>query len=242
MNVPSEPVIGICAVRERARWSFWDQEAHLVADTYVASVQRAGSIAVLLPVDRRAPLELLERIDGLLLIGGADIDPAVYGARREPATESTYRERDEFEIALLNGALELELPVLGICRGMQILNVALGGTLEQSLVAEDGSNPHRRVIGSFEGTEHVVTLEAGSLAARAAGEERHVARCHHHQAIGELGEGLHVSGRAADGVVEAIEMPDRRWVLGVQWHPEADERSRLFSALHDAASRYALVD
>jgi putative glutamine amidotransferase len=239
--VPSEPVIGICAARERAHWSFWEQEAHLAADSYVASVQRTGAVAVLLPVDRRAPLALLDRIDGLLLIGGADIDPAIYGAAREPATESTYRDRDQFEIALLHGALDRELPVLGVCRGMQILNVAQGGTLDQNLVADDGSNPHRRVIGSFEGTEHAVALEPGSLALRSAGEELHVARCHHHQAVRELGEGLRISGRAADGVVEAIESSDGRWALGVQWHPEADERSRLFSALYEAASRYALV-
>lgn len=231
----SRSVIGICAVRERARWSFWDQEAHLVADSYVRSVQRSGAIAVLLPVDARHPLELLDRIDALLLIGGADLDPASYGARREPATEATYAGRDEFEIALLRGALERELPLLGICRGMQILNVALGGTLEQNLVSADGSNPHRKVIGTFEGTEHTVLLDPGSLAARAAGEELHVARCHHHQAVRELGEGLVVSGRAADGVIEAIETADGRWVLGVQWHPEADDRSRLFQSLSEAA-------
>lgn len=240
--MPSEPVIGICAVRERARWAFWDQEAHLAADTYVGSVQRTGAIAVLLPVDARAPLELLERIDALLLIGGADLDPAVYRAEREPATEATYRERDEFEIALLRGAMARGLPVLGICRGMQILNVALGGTLEQDLVSPDGSHPHRRAVGSFEGTDHVVRLTPGSLAAASAGEELTVARCHHHQAIGVLGEGLVVSGRADDGVIEALETADGGWTLGVQWHPEADERSRLFLALHDAASRYAVVD
>jgi putative glutamine amidotransferase len=240
--VPSEPVIGICAVRERARWSFWDQVAHLVADSYVASVQRAGGVAVLLPVDVRAPAELLERIDGLLLIGGADIDPGVYGTPREPVTEATYRERDEFEIALLHGAIERRLPVLGICRGMQLMNVALGGTLEQDLVSPDGSHPHRRAVGTFEGTDHFVKLEPGTLTSAAAGEESTLARCHHHQAVGRLGEGLIVSGRSDDGVIEAIEAEDGRWLIGVQWHPEADERSRLFSALHEAASRYAVVD
>ena len=239
--MPSEPVIGICAVRERARWAFWDQAAHLVADSYVSSVQRTGAIAVLLPVDVRAPVELLERIDALLLIGGADVDPAVYGEPCHPATEATYRERDEFEIELLLRGLSRELPVLGVCRGMQILNVALGGTLEQSLIAEDGNHPHRRTLGSFEGTDHTVQLEPGSLAAEAAGEELHVARCHHHQGVRRLGEGLVVTGRAADGVIEAIETSSGGWTLGVQWHPEADERSRLFHALHDAASRYALV-
>jgi putative glutamine amidotransferase len=237
MNEPSEPVIGICAIRERARWGVWDQEAHLVADSYVASVQRSGAIAVLLPVDVRAPLQLLERIDGLVLIGGADIDPASYGAPREAETEATYPERDAFEIALLHGALEVGLPVLAICRGMQLLNVAFGGTLEQHILAEDGSNPHRKALGSFVGTEHEVQLEPGSLAERAAGESTHIARCHHHQAVRDLGQGLRVSARAADGLPEAIETTDGSWALGVQWHPEADERSRLFSALRDAARR-----
>jgi gamma-glutamyl-gamma-aminobutyrate hydrolase PuuD len=125
---------------------------------------------------------------------------------------------------------------------MQVLNVVMGGTLVQNLVAKDGSNPHRRVKGTFEGTEHTVTLDPGSLAERASGEVRTVARCHHHQAIGELGTGLRVTGRAADGVIEAIEMTDGQWVLGVQWHPETDEKSRLFRALRDAAQQYALVD
>jgi putative glutamine amidotransferase len=235
-HVQPNPVIGICAVRERARWSFWDQTAHLVADTYVSSVQRTGAMAVLLPVDGRAPLGVLDRIDGLLVIGGADIDPSVYGAELDPLTESTYPDRDAFEIALLNGAIERGMPVLGICRGMQALNVALGGTLVQHIPEVDGSNPHRRSLGSFEGTEHIVELEPGSLAARAAGEEVHTARCHHHQAIDRLGDGLVVTGRARqDGLTEAIEVSNGAWVLGVQWHPEADERSRLFAALTDAA-------
>ena len=231
----SRPVIGLCAVREQARWSFWDQDAHLVADSYVAPLQRAGGVAVLLAVDSRAPLELLDRIDGLLLIGGADIDPASYGAARDPATEATYPDRDGFEITLLRGALERELPVLGICRGMQLLNVALGGTLEQDVVAADGSHPHRRVRGTFDGNDHTVRLEAGSLAARSVGEELHLAHCHHHQAVLAVGDGLVVSGRAEDDVIEAIELADGRWGLGVQWHPEANDTSRLFAALCDAA-------
>lgn len=238
----SEPVIGICAVRERARWAFWDQEAHLVADTYVGYVQQAGAFAVLLAVDPRAPLELLDRIDALLLIGGADVDPSMYGAERAPATETTYPDRDAFEIAMLRGAIGRGLPVLAICRGMQILNVALGGTLVQDLVAADGSHPHRRVIGTFEGTDHLVRLTPWSLAARAAGEEITVAHCHHHQAVDRIGEGLVVSGQADDGVVEAIEAADGSWTLGVQWHPEVHERSRLFEALREAASRHAVVD
>jgi putative glutamine amidotransferase len=239
--VPSEPVIGICAVHERARWGFWDQEAHLVADSYVASVQRTGAIAVLLPVDTRAPFELLERIDALLLIGGSDIDPALYGAEPGLGTEETYPARDKFEIGLLREALGRGLPVLGICRGMQVLNVALGGTLKQDLVAPDGSHPHRKSVGSFKGSEHAVSLAPGSLAARAAGEEVTLAHCHHHQVIARLGEGLVVSARADDGVIEAIEATVG-WTLGVQWHPEATERSRLFGALTEAASRFPRVE
>ncbi len=236
MEPNGSPVIGICAVRERARWSFWDETAHLVSDSYVSAVQRTGAIAVLLPVDALAPLTLLDRIDALLVIGGADIDPASYGAELDSRTESTYPERDAFEIALLRAAIEREQPVLGICRGMQALNVALGGTLLQHIPEVGGSNPHRRVVGTFEGTDHIVLLEAGSLAAAAAGEEVHTARCHHHQAVDDLGEGLVVTGRAQqDGMTEAIELADGRWVLGVQWHPEADERSRLFTALTEAA-------
>jgi putative glutamine amidotransferase len=236
MERNGSPVIGICAVRERARWAFWDQIAHLVAETYVASVQRTGAIAVLLPVDDRAPLELLDRIDALLLIGGADLDPATYGAAHDPLTESTYPDRDAFEIALLRGAIDRGMPVLGICRGMQVLNVALGGTLVQHIPEVNGVAPHRRVVGSFDGTDHTVELEPGSLAAAAAGEELHTARCHHHQAVDKLGDGLVVTGRAQqDGMIEAIELNNGAWVLGVQWHPEADERSRLFAALTDAA-------
>jgi putative glutamine amidotransferase len=236
------PVIGISVVRERARWAFWDQAAHLVADSYVAPLQRAGGLAVLLALDPRAPLELLERVDGLMLIGGADIDPAVYGAARDPATESVYPDRDRFEIAMLRGAIARGLPVLGICRGLQILNVALGGTLVQDLVAADGSHPHRRVRGTFEGNDHTVRLAPGSLAARAVGAQVHVAHCHHHQAVRSLGEGLAATGRAEDEVIEAIELADGRWALGVQWHPEADDKSRLFAALCDAARAYTSGD
>jgi putative glutamine amidotransferase len=230
------PVIVICAVRERARWSFWDQTAQLVADSYVSAVQRTGAVALILPVDVRAPMVLLDKIDGLLVIGGADLDPSSYGAERDPLTESTYPERDEFELTLIRGAIERGIPVLGICRGMQALNVALGGTLVQHIPDVDGSGPHRRIVGTFDGNEQTVSLDPGSLAAAAVGEDEHVGRCHHHQAVDRLGEGLVVTGRTeADGMIEAIESADGHWLLGVQWHPEADERSRLFNALTDAA-------
>ena len=239
MELAGEIAIGICAVRERARWAFWDQTAHLVADTYVAAVQAEGAHALLLPVDGRRPEALLDRVDGLMVIGGADLDPELYGAARSEHTEKTYRERDEFELALTRAALRRGLPFLGICRGMQLLNVALGGTLNQHLVGEDGVPSHRRVIGTFDGTEHEIDLQPGSLAEAALGEPVHEVRCHHHQTIDRLGEGLLVSGRARDGVAEAIEPAGGGgWALGVQWHPEAGERRELFHAFCRAAAEW----
>jgi putative glutamine amidotransferase len=233
------PVIGICAVRERARWAFWDQTAHLVADTYVDAIQSTGALAVLLPVEPRAPERLLDRIDGLLLIGGADLDPRSYGEKPESDVEATYRARDDFEIALTRAAVERGMPYLGICRGMQVLNVALGGNLNQHLVLDDGTTPHRRIVGTFDGNEQTIRLEPGSLAARALEEEVHEGRCHHHQAVDRLGDGLVVTGRADDGVPEAIELSGGGWVLGVQWHPEAAEKRELFRAFVAAARDWA---
>lgn len=234
------PIIGICAVKERARWAFWDQTAHLAADTYVSALQDTGALAVLLPVATGPPEALLDRLDGLMLIGGADLDPAIYGQERSEATENTYPDRDEFELALTRAAVDKGLPYLGICRGMQLLNVAFGGTINQNLVSDDGTNPHRRIVGTFVGTEHDIDLDPGSLVARAAGEEVHEARCHHHQAIDRLGSGLLVTARARDGVPEAIELSDDgRWVLGVQWHPEAGDKRQLFNAFAEAAAQWA---
>lgn len=240
MSAPSDerlPLIGVCAVRERARWSYWDKTAHLVPDSYVGAVQGAGGIPLILPVDERSPARIAGAIDGLLLIGGADVDPSTYGAERDATTENTYPERDAFEVAMVHEALALDLPVLAICRGMQILNVALGGTLRQDLAGPDGTNIHRRRVGSFDDAENHIQLEEGSLAARAAGEGLHVAHCHHHQALDRIGEGLKVTGRAVeDGLVEAVEAADGRWVLGVQWHPEARDESAILAAFVSAAA------
>jgi putative glutamine amidotransferase len=243
MSAPSDaPVIGICPVREQARWSFWDQPAHLVADSYVGGVRRAGGLPVLLPVDPRAPARAVEAIDGLLLIGGADVDPASYGAKPQRGLETTHRDRDDFEIGSVRHALAANLPVLAICRGMQILNVALGGTLLQDLTDENGETIHRRRKGTFAEAENHVELEEGSLAARSAGEGVHVAHCHHHQAIDGLGQGLNVTGRALeDGLPEAIETTDGRWVLGVQWHPEARDESAVLTAFVAAAREVAVT-
>jgi putative glutamine amidotransferase len=233
------PVIGICAALERAQWSVWNQPAALVPIGYASAVQRAGGLALALVPDEqvvREPGEVLELLDGLMLAGGADIDPASYGEQAHPRTHDTVPERDAFEIALTGAAIEADMPVLGICRGMQLINVALGGTLVQHLPDLVGHGDHRRVLGSFDGAEHDVMLIEGSLAASAAGELAHVTKSHHHQGVDRLGEGLVVSGISdLDELPDAIELPGRRFVLGVQWHPEADPESPVVSALVQAA-------
>ncbi len=233
------PVIGICAAPERASWGVWEQQAVLLASSYVEAVQRAGGLVLMLPPDERLsgdPDEVLELVDGLMLAGGADIDPAAYEQDAHPETADMVRERDAFEIALARAAIERDLPVLGICRGMQLINVARGGTLEQHLPDRLGHQEHRRVLGSFEGAEHDVILAEGSLAARAAGEAAHSTKSHHHQGVERLGEGFIVSGVSAlDDLPEAIELGEKRFVLGVQWHPEADPSSTVIASFVDAA-------
>jgi putative glutamine amidotransferase len=233
-------VIGICTALEKARWGVWDQPAALLPVNYLQAIQRAGALALMLAPDDQvteSPEQALDLIDGLVLAGGADIDPGSYGETPHPRTIDTVPERDRFEIALVRGAIERDMPVLGICRGMQLINVALGGTLLQHLPDEVGHEEHRRVPGSFDGAEHDVTLAEGSLAALATGEQKHVTRSHHHQGVDCLGAGLVVSGGSDyDDVPEAIELHDRRFVLGVQWHPEADDTSGVIGALVQAAS------
>lgn len=239
------PVIGICAALERARWSVWDQQAALLPANYIAAVHAAGGLAVVLPPDpqvTRDPAELLRLLDGLMLAGGADIDPASYGEPRHPETVDTVPRRDAFEIALVRSAIAREMPVLGICRGMQLINVARGGTLQQHLPERFGHHQHRRVVGSFDGADHDVQLRQGTLARRVAGEEVHATKSHHHQGVARLGDGLLVSGVSAfDDLPEAIELPGARFVLGVQWHPEADPASPVIAAFVAAAGEPAGV-
>lgn len=219
----------------------WEQEAVLLSRSYVEAVQSAGALALMLAPDERLvedPDEVLDLVDGLMLAGGADIDPGAYGAERHPQTIETVPERDRFEIALVRAAIERDMPVLGICRGMQLINVAYGGTLLQHLPERFGHHEHLRVAGTFDGADHDVDLVEGSLAARAAGETHHATKSHHHQGVDRLGEGLSITGSSAmDGLPEAIEMPERRFVLGVQWHPEADAASQVVGALVKEAER-----
>jgi len=233
----SECAIGICAAVERVRRDPWDEVVTMVQRTYPDAVQRAGALALVLPPDEAAvdsPDLLLDRIDGLLLAGGADVDPESYGADRQPETGVTWLERDRFELALTRRAIERRIPVLGACRGMQILNIALGGTLHQDLPGIVGTDVHRHTPGVF--GDHEVRLEPGSLAARAVGEDRTLVKSHHHQGLADLGDGLIATGWSTDDdLVEAVELRGEPYVLGVLWHPEQDEASRVIASLVEAA-------
>ena len=233
----------MCAALEPARWSVWDQPAVLLSRSYVDAVQRAGGLAVLLAPDPQLvqqPAQALELIDGLLLAGGADIDPASYGQPAHAETRDSVPERDAFEIALTRAAIELDLPVLGICRGMQLINVALGGTLTQHLPEHLGHQEHRRVLGSFDGSDHDVDVADGTLAMRVIANTPHATKSHHHQGIDRIGEGLRISATSPfDGLIEAVELPQRAFVLGVQWHPEADAMSPVVGGLIEAAGAHA---
>lgn len=233
----SRPVIGLCTALEQTRWASWDVPAAVLPFNYVEAVQRAEGLPILLPPDAYVtgdPDAVLDLVDGLVLAGGTDVDPRAYGAERHPSVTHTTPERDDFEIALAERAIERDIPFLGVCRGMQILNVARGGTLLQHLPDAIGHGNHLRTPGSFADAGHDVVLTPASVAARAAGEERHRVLSHHHQAIDRLGDGLTVTGWATDDdLPEAIEDPSVRFALGVQWHPEADETSRLIAALVD---------
>jgi putative glutamine amidotransferase len=231
----SRPTIGVTAATERVSYGVWEEIPAIISPArYVEAVQRAGARPVLLaldPDDAEDPAGVLDLLDALVVTGGAgDLDPALYGDERHPETGPVQEERDAYELALVRGALEREMPILGICRGMQILNVAYGGTIEQHLPDVLGHEEHRHTPGTF--ADHEVRLDPDSLAARAAGADRTPVKSHHHQGIKDVGSGLAATGWAAeDDAVEALEDPSCSFVLGVLWHPEEDEESQLIKAL-----------
>lgn len=207
--------------------------------SYVHAVQRAGARAVLLvpdEADAADPEAVFELVDAVVLAGGAgDVHPARFGEDVHPATRPDDPLRDAYELALARHARRTRAPLLGICRGMQVVNVAHGGRLVQHLPDALGHDRHRRLPAGF--ADHEVRLEPGSLAARATGAERETVRSHHHQGVAAVGDGLRATAWAdEDGTVEAIEGTDGGFLLGVLWHPEEDERSRVVAALVDAAA------
>jgi putative glutamine amidotransferase len=235
----ARPLIGVCAAIEPASFGVWKEvPATLLPLSYSRAIHGAGGMMAMLPPDRRAsedPNELLDRIDALVLGGGADIDPEDQGVEAHPETVGTNPDRDRFEVALALGALERGMPVLGVCRGMQVLNVACGGTLDQHIPERLGHNIHRPVPGSW--AEHEVRIEPGSLAASAAGTDSLTVKSHHHQGIDRLADNLTASAWATDDEsVEAIESGDGGFVLGVLWHPEEDAEDRVIPSLVERAA------
>ncbi|MGB3326366.1 MULTISPECIES: gamma-glutamyl-gamma-aminobutyrate hydrolase family protein [Mycolicibacterium] len=236
----TRPVIGLTTYLQQAQTGVWDVQASFLPQIYFEGVTRAGGIAVLLPpqpVNGDIADRVLERIDGLVITGGPDVDPARYGQQPHPTTNAPAVERDAWEFALLESALRRGVPVFGVCRGAQVLNAALGGTLHQHLPDVIGSTHHQKGNAVF-GTSSIRTVPNTRLAALIG--ETSDAQCYHHQAIDLLGEGLVVSARDADGVIEAVELPGEAFVLGVQWHPEETlDDLRLFAAVVEAARTYA---
>jgi gamma-glutamyl-gamma-aminobutyrate hydrolase PuuD len=228
------PVVGITTYLTRATFGAWDLDAALVPAAYVRAIVGAGGVPLLVPPGAAAE-ETLEAVDGLVFSGGSDLDPELYGEAAHTATVGVVRERDDFELELMRAALARDLPLLAICRGSQVLNVALGGGLEQHVPDRVAADTHKETPGVF--AEHDVEVLDGTKLAAIVGGHSDV-KSHHHQGYGELGVGLREAARAADGTVEALEDPNRRFTLGVLWHPEEGKDLALFEALVAEAAEY----
>jgi putative glutamine amidotransferase len=229
------PIVGITSYAEDARWGVWDAPAALIPLAYVRAIEAAGGRALLVPPVAEDIEDTLDVLDGLLLSGGADLDPASYGAEAPPETSNVRPDRDHAELALLEGALARDMPVLAVCRGSQVLNVALGGDLVQHLPEVVGHDGHKHTPGVF--SDHGVEILPDTRLHDVVGGHAPV-KSHHHQGYGRLGEGLKEAARADDGTVEAIEDPARRFTLGVLWHPEEGKDAALFRTLVEEARRY----
>ncbi|MGA3214189.1 MAG: gamma-glutamyl-gamma-aminobutyrate hydrolase family protein [Acidimicrobiales bacterium] len=231
------PVIGVTAYDEQASWGHWKTKASLVPSDYLRSLVDAGASPLILPVQHEAGATLdtlLQRLDGLVLTGGPDVDPARYGAEAHPRSQAPRPERDESELALIEAAERCGLPLLAICRGMQLVNVARGGTLVQHLPEVLGHEEHNPTPGTF--STHMVRVAPGSSLRKALGWDARDVPTHHHQGIDRLADGLSAVAWADDGTVEAIEDPKKPFCIGVQWHPEADDNGAVFHALVRAAA------
>jgi putative glutamine amidotransferase len=231
----SRPVIGITTSLTRARWSYWDQEAALVPAAYVQAIEQVGGRPLLIPPSEQGIEETLDAVHGLVFSGGSDLDPDLYEQQAHEETFGIVPERDRAELALLEAALARDLPVLAVCRGSQVLNVARGGDLVQHLPDVVGDDKHKHTPGTF--GDHGVTLEPGTRLAELLGDRAPV-KSHHHQGFGRLGEGLRVAAHAEDGTIEAVEASSQRFAFGVLWHPEAGEDRKLFQELVAAAAEY----
>ena len=234
------PVIGITGRRFGAGRTFELEDAVAIQSDYCDAVERAGGLAATLApreLDVASANDTIAALHGLVLTGGADVAPHRYGQEPHETVYGVSDLQDSFELALLDAALEAGAPVLAICRGLQLVNVAFGGELDQHITGRDGLLAHGVPNGGG-GSDMAIQVSPDSLLFGAIGSEAVTGRCHHHQAVARIGDGLHVSARADDGVVEGLEMQDRSraWLLAVQWHPEESAASdplnqRLFDAL-----------
>ena len=235
MSSAGRPVVGITTYLVPAQFGAWELESALVPADYVRAVERAGGRPLLVPPSDEAVEETLDALDGVIFSGGSDLDPQLYGQAAHPETKGIVPDRDRAELALLQAALARDMPVLAVCRGSQVLNVALGGDLVQHLPEVVGDEKHKHTPGKY--ADHDVTVEPETRLRTLLGDRAPV-KSHHHQGFGRLGEGLREAARAEDGTPEALEDPSRRFALGVLWHPEAGEDQRLFRALVEEARRY----
>jgi putative glutamine amidotransferase len=229
------PLIGITSYAEEIRWGVWTEEAALVPLAYVRAVEHAGGRPLVVPPSEDGLEETLDALDGVIFSGGGDLDPDLYGAEPHEETDMPRTERDAAELRLLEAALDRDMPVLAICRGSQLLNVARGGDLEQHLPEAVGHEQHRHDPGSF--SDHDVKVAADSRLGGLLGDRAPV-KSHHHQGYGRIGSGLREVAWAEDGVVEGLEDADKRFALGVLWHPEEGEDFALFQGLVEEARRY----
>ena len=234
------PVIGLTTYLEQARQGVWDVKAAFLPQQYFDAVTASGGIAVLLPpqpASADAAAAVLDGLDGLILTGGLDVEPELYGAQRHPLTDPARPDRDAWELALFEGAQERRMPVLAICRGLQLVNVARGGTLHQHLPDALGTERYRIGGGVF--ASNTVEVESGTALAGMLGAGEFDVHSYHHQGIDRLGDGLVPTARTDDGLVQAVESAGDGYLVGVQWHPEENSADRrLFAGLVAEASVY----